>query len=333
MVDALQHTIQHLIDAYQLTEKDRILLVMPLFHVHGLIGNLLITLFSGGEAIIPPKFSAHHFLEQADQGQATWFSAVPTIYRILLTKPEYLENEMLSRVRSRLRFIRSCSAALPHDLRITMTSVFKVPILQAYAMTEAAHLVATGLINDNNCPEASVGKPLGCTVVILDDERTCLSDKVGEICVKGYGIMKGYLKPKSANLTAFSKDGLFRTGDLGSIDASGYLHVQGRIKELINRGGEKINPHEIDAVLQASPLVHEAITFPLPDDIYGEIPACVIVLESNVNVQTAKEQLCAHCREHLALFKCPARLIFTESIPKSAIGKVQRAHLTKYYSS
>ncbi|PJF16539.1 Aspartate--tRNA ligase, partial [Paramicrosporidium saccamoebae] len=326
---AMLHSVQSLIKAYQLTDKDRILIVMPLFHVHGLIGCLLSTMFSGGAVTIPERFSAHHFKKDLWSFGATWISAVPTIYRILLSDPSYLDAEYIN---SRIRFIRACSSPLPADLYEHMTQLLTVPIFQAYAMTEAAHLVSTGCFA-NPGPAGSVGLPVGCTVAVYDEDfNPCNARVTGEICVSGPGIMTGYLKPKAANKTAFV-DRHFRTGDLGYFDDNGNLFVSGRIKELINRGGEKINPNEVDAVLQKSSIVKEAVTFALPDNIYGETVACVAVLASTADRDAAQTILTLHCKTHLAPFKCPSVYFFVSQIPKSSIGKVQRSNLTRLYGN
>jgi acyl-CoA synthetase (AMP-forming)/AMP-acid ligase II len=323
------HSVQNLIGAYQLTEKDRILIVMPLFHVHGLIGCLLTTLFSGGAATIPERFSAHLFMNNLRSFGATWISAVPTIYRILLSDPTYLDAEYID---SRIRFFRTCSSPLPADLSEHIKQLFTVPVFQAYGMTEAAHLVSTGCFA-NPGPAESVGVPLGCTIAIYDkDFQPCNSQATGEICLLGPGIMTEYIKPETANKTAFV-NGYFRTGDLGHFDENGNLFVSGRIKELINRGGEKINPNEVDAILQKSVIVKEAVTFALPDNIYGETVACVAVLTFTADRATAQTILTQHCKTQLAPFKCPSVYFFVSEIPKSSIGKIQRSNLTKLYGN
>ena len=328
--NSLVHSARCLSSAYELTKSDTLLLAMPLFHVHGLIGNLLTGLLSGGTVVIPPKFSASMFMKWACQYNVTWFSAVPTIYQILLsTKENYLNNEHLSKIRGHLRFIRSCSAGISPTLLASLQKTFKVPIVQAYGMTESAHLTTTGVPTDPNIPIGSAGRPIGRIVKIQE----------GEICICGEGVMSGYVKPETANATAFTEDGYFRTGDLGHLDEEGYLFVHGRIKELINRGGEKINPHQVEEIVLGYPGVKEAIVFSLLDQIYGETVGCVLVpcdVEVTSSVDQAsglEKELEKHCQAHLSAFKCPTKYFIVSEIPKSSIGKVQRAHLTRLYSS
>lgn len=326
---SLALSVHQLATAYEIGPRDILLLVMPLFHVHGLIGNLLTCLLAGASVVLPGRFSATHFLEVAAAFRVTWFSAVPTIYQILYANPkQYLRSEYVDRIKMHLRFIRSCSAAMPTPLLHRLMGTFGVPVVQAYGMTESTHMGTTGTPSDPG-PLGSVGRPLpGRTLKILNPD----SQGRGEICLRGPGMLEGYLKPRVANTTAFTDDGFFRTGDLGYTDEGGYLFVAGRIKELINRGGEKINPHEVENVLLMGP-VREAVCFALPDTIYGEQVAAVIVPEHSDQAQDLEKQLSGLCHEHLSAFKCPTRLFVVQEIPKSAIGKIQRAYLTRFFSS
>lgn len=325
---SLTLSARQLAAAYEIGPRDVLLLVMPLFHVHGLIGNLLTCLLAGASVVLPGRFSATHFLEVAAAFRVTWFSAVPTIYQILYADPErYLRSEHLNRLKVHLRFIRSCSAAMPAPLLHRLIRTFEVPVVQAYGMTESTHMGATGTPSDPG-PVGSVGRPLpGRTLKILNADP----QGRGEICFQGPGMLEGYLKPRVANATAFTDDGFFRTGDLGYADEKGYLFVAGRLKELINRGGEKINPHEVENVLLMGP-VKEAVCFALPDPIYGEQVAAVIIPENSDQTQDLEGQISVLCHEHLSAFKCPTRLFIVEEIPKSAIGKIQRAYLTRFFS-
>lgn len=323
---SLWHSAEQLAQAYKLGTEDNLLLVMPLFHVHGLIGNLLVALASGGQVIVPLKFSASQFVPCGAQYKVTWLSAVPTIYQILLAKSDlYLPQKEIQTIRGTLKFIRSCSASLSLDLRQQLHSIFGVPIIQAYSMTETAHLAATGIPGDQSVLGSSAGKPLAREIKLVK----------GEICIRGYGIMERYLKPDSANPTAFTEDGYFRTGDLGHFDEDGNLVIEGRLKELINRGGEKINPLEVETVIMNSNLVQEAVVFPIADPIYGEAVACIAVPkegEEHSNDEL-KRKLLVYCSSHLSSFKCPTQIIASLEIPKSSIGKIQRALLGKKFGS
>lgn len=326
---SLVFSAHQLAAAYEIGPPDVLLLVMPLFHVHGLVGNLLTSLLAGAAVVLPRRFSASHFLELAATHRATWFSAVPTIYQILYADPDqYLHPEHLASVKKQLRFIRSCSAAIPATLLRQLMATFGVPVVQAYGMTESTHMGATGTPSAPG-PLGSVGRALpGRTVKILSPE----AQGRGEICFQGPGMLESYLKPRNANVTAFTTDGYFRTGDLGYVDEQGYLFVVGRVKELINRGGEKINPHEVENILLMGP-VREAVCFALPDPLYGEQVAAVVVPACWEDAHGLEGRLTTLCHEHLSAFKCPTRLFVVQEIPKSAIGKIQRAYLTRFFST
>jgi acyl-CoA synthetase (AMP-forming)/AMP-acid ligase II len=318
----LMASVSNIADGYRLTQDDRTLLVMPLFHVHGLIGAMLSTLYSGGAVIAPSRFSAGHFWPTAQSWRATWYSAVPTIHRTLL-----LRADTDAPVRSGFRFIRSCSSALAPAIFTQMENRFQAPVLEAYGMTEASHQIATNPLPPALHKAASVGIGGRVEVAALDDAGRLLPPRSpGEIAIKGPNVMSGYDRNPEANAAAFI-NGYLRTGDRGVIDEQGYISLIGRIKELINRGGEKISPPEIDAVLLSHPAVAEAAAFGIPDAKYGEEVWAAAVLKS-----TATEaDLQAWCRDRMADFKIPKRIHFVTELPKTATGKVQRAALTTAY--
>lgn len=332
-ISALIWSAKCLCKAYKLTSEDQSAIFMPFFHIHGIVGCLLSTLLSGGTMFIPEKFSATRFLELIDCQKITWFSVVPTIFQILFELPEYLEDVgRLKRVQSRLRFVRSCSAPLSVDLRRLLGETFKVPILQAYGMTEAAHLVSTQTTYRMG-PEASVGHPSDCKVVILDGESPCKAGFAGEICIQSPAVIQNYYGNESFNTSAFSSDKrYFRTGDLGFIDDRGYLTICGRIKEIINRAGEKINPMEVESSIMRCNVVKEVAVFSLPDQIYGEKVACAVVLSARLEIENAEKELEDYCLQNIAGFKRPSKFFFVETIPKSSIGKVQRIALSKQFN-
>lgn len=259
------HNIQR---TYELSPADRTLLVMPLFHVHGLIAGLLTTLASGGAVIIHGRFAASKFWGHAVAHGATWYTAVPTMHQILLMRAD---TDYPKERPPALRFIRSCSASLAASVMERLESSFGAPVLEAYAMTENAHqMTSNPLPKYGPHKPGSVGKPTFIELAILDDDLNPQPvGAVGEVCIKGPTVTPGYVGNAKANEEGF-RGGWFHTGDQGTLDAEGYLTLTGRIKELINRGGEKISPLEIDAVLLSNPKVAEAVSFALPDPKYGE---------------------------------------------------------------
>ncbi|CAG8439889.1 6857_t:CDS:10 [Diversispora eburnea] len=264
-------TMKNIIKTYQLNSNDCTLLVMPLFHVHGLIGGTLSTLLSGGIVVIPEKFSAKKFWNDFLDYNCTWYTAVPTIHQILLLHP------FPSQGVPKLRFIRSCSSSLAPSTLFKLEQIFHVPVLEAYAMTEASHQMTSNPLPPLKHKPGSVGIPQGVQITILDENGK--PTKEGEVCIKGENVTLGYLNNPSANASSFTSDGWFRTGDQGKFDNEGYLFLTGRIKELINRGGEKISPLEIDSVLLSHPIISEAVSFAVPDKIYGqEVHAAIKIL-------------------------------------------------------
>jgi len=315
-------SIANIADCYKLTPADRTLLVMPLFHVHGLIGATLSTLYSGGAVIAPARFSASAFWPTAKAHRATWYSAVPTIHRTLL-----LRADSDAPAQSRFRFIRSCSSALAPAMLTQMEDRFQAPVLEAYGMTEASHQIATNPLPPAPHKAGSVGIGGRVEVAILDEAGNVLPlGSAGEVSIKGPNVMHGYDRNPTANAAAFS-NGYLRTGDRGTIDAQGYISLIGRIKELINRGGEKISPPEIDAVLLSHPAVAEAASFGVPDEKYGEEVSVAVILKA----QATEAELLNHCRNALAEFKVPRSLHIVTELPKTATGKVQRSALTEAF--
>jgi oxalate---CoA ligase len=298
---------------YALTAADRSLVVLPLFHGHGLIGATLSTLASGGCVIVPPRFSASEFWKLFHEHRVTWYSAVPTIHQVLLARAE-----SDGAPHSGPRFIRSCSAALAPTILTKLENRFGAPVLEAYGMTEAAHQVASNPLPPLARKPGSVGPGVG--ISIFDDMGHHLgTNSSGEVVVRGPKVMRGYRNNPKANAAAFT-DGWFRTGDIGVIDSDGYLALTGRIKELINRGGEKISPEEVEAVLLEYPAVAEAAVFGVPDPKYGEEVAAAVVLQDNCDAG----ELQKFCRERLADFKVPKFIHITSALPKNAMGKIQR---------
>jgi acyl-CoA synthetase (AMP-forming)/AMP-acid ligase II len=304
---------------YQLTPADVSLCVMPLFHVHGLVASTLATFFSGGTVVVPPKFNPLSFWPTVRDQQATWYSAVPTIHQVLLSRSRGNRPDGAQQ----LRFIRSCSAALAPQMMAEMETVFGVPVLEAYGMTEAAHQMASNPLPPEARKGGSVGRGTDVAIAILDKEGNELpTGSTGEVSIKGPNVFAGYEGNAEANAESFSR-GWFRTGDQGHLDSEGYLTLSGRIKELINRGGEKISPREIDEVLATHPAVAEAVCFGIPDRVYGEDVAAAVVLKSDAT----EKELIAHCRSSLSDFKCPKKIYIMDAIPRTATGKIQRRNV------
>ncbi len=307
--------------AYALTANDVSMCVMPLFHVHGLVAATFATLYTGGTIIMPSRFSASGFWDDVRRYRATWYTAVPTIHTILLNSvtPEDAATG------KQFRFVRSCSSALAASTQSRYEATFGVAVLQAYGMTEAAHQIATNPLPPAERRENSVGLPYGVEVAILDDEGMQLpAGAEGEVCLKGANVTRGYLHNPAANDAGFI-NGWFRTGDNGHIDDDGYVYLSGRIKELINRAGEKISPHEVDAALLSHPAVFEAVAIAVPHELYGEEVEAVVALKPGA--AATAEELIAHTKERLANFKVPKAIRFVPEIPRSATGKVQRRRL------
>jgi acyl-CoA synthetase (AMP-forming)/AMP-acid ligase II len=273
--------------------------------------------------VVPRGLRLNQFHDQADAYSVTWFSAVPTVIARLVDATDD------RRRCPTLRFARTSSSALPATVSLAFEERFEVPLIESYGMTEASHQMASNPLPPGERRPGSVGLPTGTKMTILDDQwRELASGARGEVAVSGPTVIDGYLDSPEANATAF-RDGWFRTGDLGVRSQDGYLSLVGRIKELINRGGEKIAPRDIDEVLLSHPAVREAVTFGVPDAEYGErIEAAVVVL-SDV---TAAE-LRRHCANQLARFKVPARIRLVSEIPKGPTGKVERTRVASQLGS
>jgi acyl-CoA synthetase (AMP-forming)/AMP-acid ligase II len=321
----LAASARNIIASLQLTPSDRCLNIMPLFHIHGLMAALYATLTAGGSLICSPGFFAPHFFDWLDEFQPTWYTAVPTMHQAILTRAK--ENEAII-TRSHLRFIRSCSASLPPQVLADLEAVFSVPVIEAYGMTEAAHQMTCNPLPPLVHKSGSVGIPTGTQVAIMTEDREEILSvgTLGEVVVRGENVTTGYLQQPEANVRSFTPQGWFRTGDQGYLDQDGYLFLTGRLKEIINRGGEKISPREIDEVLLQHPAVQQAVTFAMPDDVLGEDVAAAVVLR---DAGVSELELRRFAALHVSDFKVPRRIIILEEIPKGPTGKLQRIGLAE----
>lgn len=297
----LLRTMKNIQATYELTPEDRTMLVMPLFHVHGLLAGFLAPLASGGSVVVPTKFSASQFWQDFVQHKANWYTAVPTIHQILLRSP-------LPSPIPNIRFIRSCSSPLSPKTFHELESTFNAPVLEAYAMTEAAHqMTSNPLPHVGKRQPGSVGIGQGVEVKILDEAGNEVPQgKEAEICIRGENVTKGYINNPAANASSFTKDGFFRTGDQGKKDPDGYVIITGRIKELINKGGEKISPIELDNVVAQNPAVSEAVSFALEDEHYGQDVGIAVVVKAGQKLNA--EELRAWMSERVTKFKLPKKV-------------------------
>jgi oxalate---CoA ligase len=297
---------------------------MPLFHVHGLLAGFLAPLSSGGSVIVPPRFSAKEFWKDFISYKANWYTAVPTMHQILLKSP-------LPSPIPNIRFIRSCSSPLSPKVLADLEKALHAPVLEAYAMTEAAHQMTSNPLPPAKSIPGSVGKGQGVEVKILahDSDTELPLGTNGEICIRGENVTTGYVNNPAANASAFTSTGFFRTGDQGHLDSEGYVYITGRIKELINKGGEKISPIELDNVLIGYPGVSEAVSFAMEDDHYGQDVGAAVVLKDPKDESITEESIKKWMGEKVAKFKIPRRVFFTKVMPKTATGKIQRRQVAE----
>ncbi|KAK7270856.1 hypothetical protein RJT34_26338 [Clitoria ternatea] len=326
----LVSSVRNIASVYRLTESDSTVVVLPLFHVHGLICGLLSSLGAGAAVALPAagRFSASTFWKDMVKYNATWYTAVPTIHQIILDR----HSNNPEPVYPRLRFIRSCSASLAPAILGKLEQILGAPVLEAYAMTEASHLMASNpLPQDGPHKAGSVGKPVGQEIAILDETGRVQEAGVnGEVCIRGPNVTKGYKNNVDANTAAF-QFGWFHTGDIGYFDSEGYLHLVGRIKELINRGGEKISPIEVDAVLLSHPDIAQAVAFGVADEKYGEEIYCAVIPREESNIDEA--EVLRYSKKNLASFKVPKKVFITDSLPKTATGKILRRLVAEHFAS
>jgi len=310
--------------ALQLSPADRCLNVMPLFHIHGLVAALLASLAAGASVVCTPGFLATHFFDWLEELRPTWYTAVPTMHQSILGRADQ-NAEVIAR--RPLRLIRSSSSALPPQVMAGLEKAFGAPVIEAYGMTEASHQMASNPLPPRPRKPGSVGLPAGPEIAVMNEAGDLLSrGETGEIAIRGANVTPGYENNPKANRESFTH-GWFRTGDQGTLDEEGYLFLTGRLKEIINRGGEKISPREIDEVLMDHPAVAQAVAFALPDPRLGEDVAAAVVLRPGASATAGELRRFAALR--LAEFKVPSRVVILEEIPKGPTGKLQRIGLAE----
>ena len=314
---------RHIGATLALSPSDACLNIMPLFHIHGLIAAVLSSLGAGGAVICTPGFDALRFFRLLDEERPSWYTAVPTMHQTILTRADR-NAEIIER--AKLRFIRSSSASLPGPVMEQLEAVFGCPLVESYGMTEASHQMASNPLAGPRKP-GSVGQAAGPEVAIMDDDGTILPQgEIGEVVIRGPNVAAGYEANPDANAKAFTH-GWFRTGDQGAFDAEGFLTLTGRLKELINRGGEKVSPLEVDGVLSAHPAVAQALTFAMPHAKLGEEVAAAVVLREGA--ACTERELRDFVAQQLADFKVPRKVVFLPEIPKGATGKLMRIGLAE----
>ena len=298
--------------------------IMPLFHIHGLVAAILTSLSAGGSIFCTHGFNALKFFSWLEEAKPTWYSAVPTMHQAILARTSRSADIIAE---TKLRFIRSSSSSLPTQVMAELEKTFDAPVLEAYAMTEAAHQMTSNPLPPEVRKPGTVGRAAGPEVAIMDGEGKLLPlGSVGEVVIKGPNVTPGYENNPKANAENFT-NGWFRTGDQGVMDEEGYLTITGRLKEIINRGGEKISPCEVDDVLMDHQAVEQVVTFAMPHDKLGEEVAAAIVLRENET--TTEKEIRDFAAQRLADFKVPRKVVFLEEIPKGPTGKMQRIGLAE----
>jgi len=315
---------RHIGATLALTPADRCLNIMPLFHIHGLIGCVTASLAAGASVFCTPGFNALKFFAWLAEAGASWYSAVPTMHQAILARAERNREAVAGHP---LRFVRSSSASLPPQVMAALEAAFSCPVIESYGMTEATHQMASNPLPPRPRKPGSAGPAAGPEMAIMAVNGALLgADEVGEIVIRGPNVTAGYEANPKASAEAFAH-GWFHTGDQGTMDAEGYVRLTGRLKEIINRGGEKISPREVDEVLMDHPAIAQVVTFAMPHSKLGEDVAAAIVLREGL--VASEREIRDFCATRLADFKVPRKLVFLDEIPKGATGKLQRIGLAE----
>jgi acyl-CoA synthetase (AMP-forming)/AMP-acid ligase II len=314
----------NIVETRSLTAADRELSIMPLFHIHGLMAGVLAPLAAGSAIFCSPGFNALKFFGWMAECRPTWYTAVPTMHQAIVSRAAQNRETIAA---NPLRFLRSSSSSIPPQVIAELEAAFGAPLVESYGMTEASHQMASNPLPPAQRKPGTVGRAAGPEIAIMGEGGDLLpAGSTGEIVIRGANVFSGYENNPKANAEAFA-DGWFRTGDQGVMDADGYLSITGRLKEIINRGGEKISPREVDEVLMDHPAVAQVVTFALPHEKLGEDVGAVVVLREG---KTATErEIRDFAARRLADFKVPRKILFMDEIPKGATGKLQRIGLAQ----
>lgn len=322
--DNLLAKTRDIMEAHALTSKDRVLCVLPWFHINGLVITLLTPLVSGEKIVIGGKFSVSRFWQYVEAYEITWFSGVPTMYSHLLARgiPEYGRH-------SSLRFARSASSALPGAVLREFEKLCQVPVIESYGITEGCAQITSNPLPPAVHKPNSVGVAYGNRIKIVDEKGQELpAGASGEVWIKGENVTSGYYHKEQENQKSFT-EGWFHSGDVGYLDSEGYLFLNGRIKELINRAGEKFSPLEVDEVLYQIPQVELAAAVGVPDPVYGEEVVCFLKLKEGE--QLTEQAVKSWCEKQLAGYKVPREVFFVSQLPQGGNGKIQRLKLVEAY--
>ena len=313
-----------IVQSLDLTADDRSLQVMPLFHIHGLLAGLLAPLSAGGSVACTEGFDAFRFFAQLEALRPTYYTAVPTMHEMVISRSSRHRDTARG---AGLRFVRSSSASLPEPVLIELGELFGSPVIEAYGMTEATHQMCANPLPPAVAKPRSVGVPTGIELAVLDSRNQRMpAGERGEVSIKGPTVIDGYENNPEANAAAFT-GGWFRTGDEGYLDGDGYLFLTGRLKEQINRGGEKVSPLEVDEALLRHPSVAQAVTFAMPHPKLGEEVAAAVVAAEGADVD--ERELRRFLSQSLAAFKVPRRVLVLDELPKGPTGKLQRIGLAE----
>ncbi len=320
----LTATARNIRETLSLSSADRCLNIMPLFHIHGLMAGVLASVGAGGCTWCSPGFNALQVFGWLSESKPSWYTAVPTMHQLILTRAARNADALAE---TDLRFIRSSSSSLPPTVMAELEQTFDAPVIESYGMTEAAHQMSSNPLPPLERKPGSVGLPAGPEIAIMDEDGALLAmGQRGEVVIRGDNVTDGYRNNPEANATAYTR-GWFRTGDQGALDPDGYLSITGRLKEIINRGGEKISPREVDEALLRHPAVAQAVTFAVPHERLGEEIAAAVVLRDG---EEADERgIRRFVGEYVADFKTPRTIVILDEIPKGATGKVQRIGLAQ----
>ena len=319
----------HIGRVLELTSADRCLNIMPLFHIHGLLAATLASLAAGASVWASEGFNALKFMAQLEEARPTWYSAVPTMHQAILARGQRQEAAAKA---AGLRFIRSSSASLPPQVMTALEALFGCPVIESYGMTEASHQMTSNRLPPGLRKPGSVGSAAGPQVALLleSGEISTAAGALGEVVISGPNVTLGYENNPKANAESFiGREEVpypwFRTGDQGTLDGDGFLTITGRLKEIINRGGEKVSPKEVDEAIMDHPAVAQVVTFAMPHAKLGEEVACAVVLKEGEALD--ERGLKDFLAPKLADFKQPKKVVFLAEIPKGATGKLQRIGL------